>query len=77
MCKMKKMILLFLIFSMVYSVSSEEYKLPDGSVYIGEMKNGLFDGQGQQIFQNDAKFTGEFSNGLYNGYGTYESHLYI
>ena len=70
---MKKCILSVLVFALVVSVFAEEYRLPDGSVYFGEMKNGLFEGHGTQIFQDGSKFVGDFSNGLYNGHGTYES----
>lgn len=73
---MKKCILSVLVFALVVSVFAEEYRLPDGSVYFGEMKDGIFEGHGTQVFQDGAKYTGEFSKGLYNGHGKYESLLY-
>ena len=38
--------------------------------YIGDMKNGLPDGQGSHTFPNGDKYIGEFRNGKKHGYGT-------
>ena len=48
--------------------------------YIGDMKNGLPDGQGSHTFPNGDKYIGEFRNGKKHGYGkmTYASgNIYL
>ena len=45
----------------------------DGSKYIGEFKNGLFDGQGILIFVDGTKYEGEWKNGLMHGQGDLKS----
>ena len=44
-------------------------RLPDGSVYEGEFRNGLFNGKGELRWRNGTVYKGEFHNGLYNGAG--------
>ena len=39
--------------------------------YIGQFKDGFFNGQGTVIFNDGESYTGEFSNDVFNGYGTY------
>ena len=39
--------------------------------YIGQFKDGFFNGQGTAIFNDGESYTGEFSNDAFNGYGTY------
>ena len=39
--------------------------------YIGQFKDGFFNGQGTVIFNDGESYTGEFSNDAFNGYGTY------
>ena len=39
--------------------------------YIGQFKEGFFNGQGTVIFNDGESYTGEFSNDAFNGYGTY------
>ena len=43
--------------------------LPDGSVYKGEFRNGLFNGKGTLRSRNGSIYEGEFQDGLYNGKG--------
>jgi len=43
---------------------------PDGNQYIGEWKNGTFNGQGTYIWTDDAKHVGEYRDGVRNGQGT-------
>jgi len=42
--------------------------------YIGEFKNGVFDGHGTITFPNFDKYKGQFKNGLPDGQGTYIFH---
>ena len=44
-------------------------QLPDGAVYKGEYKNGLFNGKGQLVWSNGDLYQGEFENGLKHGTG--------
>lgn len=44
-------------------------QLPDGAVFKGGYKNGLFNGKGQLVWSNGDRYQGEFKNGLKNGVG--------
>lgn len=44
-------------------------QLPDGAVYKGGYKNGLFDGEGQLAWSNGDRYQGEFKNGFKHGEG--------
>lgn len=44
--------------------------LPDGGVYQGEIKNGLFNGHGTLKYSSDSYYDGLFKNGEYHGEGT-------
>lgn len=44
-------------------------RLPDGSVYQGDAKDGLFEGDGKQLYKTGEYYQGEFSRGLYEGKG--------
>jgi hypothetical protein len=41
-----------------------------GNIYVGEFKNGEFNGQGTITYKNGSKYTGEFKNSDYDGWGT-------
>ncbi len=41
-----------------------------GHTYIGEFKDGNFNGQGAYTYANGDKYVGEFKDGKYNGQGT-------
>lgn len=43
--------------------------LPDNSRYYGEIKDGLFDGQGELIWQDGGRYLGHFTQGMMNGSG--------
>ena len=45
---------------------------PDGSVYVGEFKNGLYNGKGTYLNYSDNKslYIGEFIDEIENGKGT-------
>ncbi len=49
--------------------SDGDWRLPDGSVYQGEFKDGLFHGRGILRWENGAVYEGEFRNGLAHGHG--------
>ena len=46
---------------------------PDGTKYIGTMKNGEITGEGEYTFSNGATYTGQVLNGLRHGKGIYKS----
>ena len=48
-----------------YSRTTQE----DGSVYEGEFKDGLFDGQGILTYVNGDRYEGQFSEGKFEGQG--------
>jgi len=43
--------------------------LSDGSVYNGEFKDGLFNGQGTLTYANGDRYEGQFRDGKFNGHG--------
>jgi len=43
----------------------------DNSIYSGEIRNGLADGQGTVTFPNGLIYIGSFEKGEYHGYGTF------
>ena len=44
-------------------------QVPDGAIYKGSYKNGLFDGTGELVWSNGDFYRGEFKNGLKHGEG--------
>lgn len=52
------------------------YLMPSGDKYVGEFRNGKFNGDGEYFFAGEDfkkgnKFIGEFRNGLFNGHGIF------
>ena len=43
----------------------------DRTKYVGQLKDGKFDGQGTYAYSDGTKYVGQFRNGLPNGQGTY------
>lgn len=72
----RKIISLFFMFT-ISLLFSETVKLPDGSIYTGELKNGLFNGIGVQSWKSGATYEGEFKDGLYNGTGKLITCQYV
>ena len=50
-----------------------EIKFPDGTIYVGEIKNNEITGTGKYYFPTGTIYSGELLNGLRHGYGTFES----
>ena len=50
-----------------------EIKFPDGTIYVGEIKDNQITGTGKYYFPTGAIYSGELLNGLRNGYGIFES----
>ena len=46
---------------------------PDGTKYVGTVKNNRITGEGTYTFQNGDTYIGNVYNGLRNGYGEYKS----
>jgi antitoxin component YwqK of YwqJK toxin-antitoxin module len=47
------------------------YTFANGRKYVGEWKNGLYDGQGTYTSANGDKYVGEYKDGRFHGQGTY------
>ena len=47
------------------------YTYANGNKYVGEFKDGLYNGQGNYIFTNGNKYVGEFKGNNFNGQGTF------
>ena len=50
---------------------------PDGTKYIGTVKNNRITGEGTYIFSNGDTYTGKVVNGLREGYGVFKSNKNI
>ncbi|MDX1457337.1 MAG: C13 family peptidase [Marinobacter sp.] len=48
-------------------------RLPDGSTYSGDIQNGLFHGEGVQVFASGLVYRGQFQEGYWHGQGELES----
>jgi hypothetical protein len=46
------------------------YTFASGSKYVGEFKDGKYNGQGTATFASGEKYVGEWKDGKYNGQGT-------
>ncbi len=49
-----------------------EVRLPDGSLYRGELVGGLFEGQGRLEYSDGRRYEGTFRKGLFHGVGRYQ-----
>ena len=49
----------------------ETYTFPDGSVYVGQLRNGVPHGLGKGVFNNGQIYEGEWKSGLRDGFGKY------
>jgi hypothetical protein len=47
------------------------YTWPDGNKYVGEWKDGDFNGQGARTYPNGDKYVGGFKDNKKNGRGTF------
>src|SRR4051794_18154253 len=47
------------------------HTFPNGEKYVGEFRDGKFNGQGTYTFPNGDKYAGEYKDGKSNGQGTY------
>jgi len=50
-----------------------EIKFPDGTIYVGEIKDNEITGTGKYYFPTGAIYSGELLSGLRHGYGKFES----
>lgn len=55
---------------------SQKLTNEDGSVYIGQIENGLANGKGKMTYANGDTYEGELKNNKMNGEGTYISSTY-
>jgi len=61
--------LVCILLPLTINIFSFEINLPDGSIYNGNLVNGLFEGKGKQHWSNGDTYEGEYKKGLYNGFG--------
>ena len=50
-----------------------EIKFPDGTIYVGQIKNNEITGSGKYFFPNGTIYIGEVLNGFRHGFGKFES----
>jgi len=50
---------------------SGSFTTPDGTIYVGEFKEGRFHGQGTYTYTDGENYVGDFKEGNMNGTGTY------
>lgn len=50
-----------------------DFRLPDGSTYSGDIRDGLFHGEGVQEFASGTVYSGQFREGYWHGEGELES----
>lgn len=63
----------FLLAACDTSLLPPDARLPDGSTYSGDTRDGLFHGEGVQAFASGAVYRGQFQDGYWHGHGIYES----
>jgi len=56
--------------SVVWTNCFGTYTSPDGTQYVGEFKDGNYNGQGTLTFRYGQKYVGEWKDGKQNGQGT-------
>tara|TARA_B100000686_G_C16547751_1_gene840831 strand:+ start:198 stop:671 length:474 start_codon:yes stop_codon:yes gene_type:complete len=61
----------YLIFGNYILEGSGILTVPYGEKYVGEFRDGKYDGQGTEIFPNGSKYEGEWKDGNFNGQGKY------
>ena len=49
----------------------ETYTFPDGSVYEGQLRDGVPHGLGKQVYPNGSTYEGGWKAGLRDGFGKY------
>ncbi|MCL1912060.1 MAG: hypothetical protein FWG13_07635 [Leptospirales bacterium] len=74
---MKKTILLCAICALLGSCATtpaadevQTLTFPDGSTYVGQVKDGKLNGQGTYTWPNGSKYTGQWEDGKMQGEGT-------
>ena len=50
---------------------AQKYRMDDGSIYQGEIKNGTRHGKGKMVCTDGSYYDGEWFSGLYHGQGRY------
>ena len=61
----------YIIFGDFIPEGSGSLIVPNGERYVGEFKEGKYNGQGIEILPNGSKYEGEWQDGNFNGKGTY------
>lgn len=57
----------------VPKLMAPDARLPDGSIYSGDIREGLFHGEGVQQFASGLTYSGQFREGYWHGEGELES----
>ncbi|BCE03643.1 C13 family peptidase [Marinicellulosiphila megalodicopiae] len=53
----------------LFLIANEIITLPDGSIYEGQIQDGLLSGEGRLIYTDQTYYEGEFKQGVFEGYG--------
>ena len=61
----------YIIFGSYILEGSGSLTVPHGEKYVGEFKDGKYNGQGIETIPNGSKYEGEWKDGEFNGEGTY------
>lgn len=63
-------VFIYLILTWTVLTTTKTITIPGGGVYIGQVKNGYFNGIGSWQSETGVVYTGEFKEGMYEGQGT-------
>ncbi len=66
---MKKLSTIIILVLFCMNTYAAQINLPDGSIYSGEINNGLFNGYGELQLSEDDVYKGYFKDGKYHGEG--------
>ena len=75
-CKCYRLILNLAVLLSVLTACSENtgfdgIRFADGSIYHGEMQDGILHGRGGLVFVNGSRYQGQFMNGVFHGNGSF------
>lgn len=66
---MKRSILICIFLILFFSIYGESIKCPDGSNYEGALIDGVFNGYGEQYWNETLYYKGNYTNGKFDGKG--------
>lgn len=66
---MKRSVLICIFLILFFSIYGESIKCPDGSNYEGALIDGVFNGYGEQYWNETLYYKGNYTNGKFDGKG--------